>query len=50
MVGIIQVSRIAAYNYSQKGQSATEQLEAAKENVVDTAKGLKADAVEAVKS
>ena len=46
IVGVIQVSRIVAYNYSAKGKS----LEGAKEDIVDSAKGLKEDAIEAVKS
>ncbi|KAF8864667.1 UPF0041-domain-containing protein [Acephala macrosclerotiorum] len=50
LVGVIQVSRIASYNYSQKGKSTAEQLEEAKDGAIDAAKGLKEDAIEAVKS
>jgi len=50
VVGVVQVSRIVAYNYSQKGKTAGQQLEEAKDSVVDTVKGLETDAVEAVKS
>lgn len=50
IVGVIQVSRIAAYNYNKKGESTTEQLEGAKEDIVDSAQGLKKDAIAAVKS
>jgi mitochondrial pyruvate carrier 2 len=50
IVGVIQVSRIVAYNYSKKGESTTTQLEDAKEDVVDSAKSLKEDAIAAVKS
>jgi len=49
-VGIIQVSRILAYQRSVKGQAAGEQVEAAEESAVDAAKGLKKDVVDAVKS
>lgn len=50
IVGVIQVSRIAAYNYNKKGESTTEQLEGATEDIVDSAQGLKKDAIAAVKS
>ncbi|KUJ23393.1 UPF0041-domain-containing protein [Mollisia scopiformis] len=50
IVGVVQVSRIVSYNYSQKGKTATEQLEEAKESAVDVAKGIKKDAIEVVKS
>jgi mitochondrial pyruvate carrier 2 len=50
IVGVIQVSRIVAYNYGNKGESATAQLEGAKEDIVDNAEGLKKDAIAAVKS
>jgi hypothetical protein len=38
------------YNSSQKKLTAGQQIEAAKEGAVETAKGLKEDVVEAVKS
>jgi len=50
IVGVIQVSRIVAYNYSNKGESTTAQLEGAKEDIVDSAESLKKDAIAAVKS
>jgi hypothetical protein len=50
IVGVIQVSRIVAYNYSNKGESTTTQLEDAKEDIVDSAQSLKKDAIAAVKS
>ncbi|CZR51643.1 related to FMP43 Found in Mitochondrial Proteome [Phialocephala subalpina] len=50
LVGLVQVSRIASYNYSQKDKAATEQLEEVKDGAVDVAEGLKKDAIEAVKS
>jgi len=50
IVGVVQVSRIVAYNMAQKDKSAAEQLEAAKDSAVDAAKGLKKDAIDAVKS
>ncbi|KAE8450219.1 hypothetical protein EG329_006646 [Mollisiaceae sp. DMI_Dod_QoI] len=50
LVGVVQVSRILAYNYSQKGQTTAQQLEGAKESTIDAAQGLKVDAIEAVKS
>jgi hypothetical protein len=50
IVGVIQVSRIVAHNYSNKGDSTTAQLEDAKEDIVDSAKGLEKDAIAAVKS
>jgi len=50
LVGVIQVSRIVAYNYTHKGESAAQQLEEAKESTIDAAKGLKKDAIDAVKS
>lgn len=50
LVGVVQVSRIIAYNYSSKGKTAAEQLEAAKEDTVVTAQGLKEDAKAIVKA
>ena len=50
LVGVVQVSRIVMYNSSQKKLTAGEQIEAAKEGAVESAKGLKGDVVEAVKS
>ena len=50
IVGVVQVSRIAAYNYNQKNQTAGQQVEELKDGAVDTAKGLKKDAVAAIKS
>ncbi len=50
MVGVIQVSRIAAYNYSQKGMDAKAQLEAAKGDVINVAKGAEKKIEEVVKS
>jgi len=49
-VGIIQTTRILQYQRSVKGQTAGEQLEAAKESTVDTAKGVKDDVKNAIKS
>ncbi len=49
IVGVIQVSRIAAYNYS-KGKTTGAQLEDAKDSVVETAEGLKDEAIKAIKS
>ncbi|PMD60851.1 UPF0041-domain-containing protein [Hyaloscypha bicolor E] len=50
LVGVVQVSRIVAYNTSQKKLTAGQQVEAAKEGAVESAQGLKKDVVEAVKS
>jgi len=50
IVGVIQVSRIVSYNMSQKGESVGDQVESAKEDVKDVAKGLKAKAEDVVKS
>jgi mitochondrial pyruvate carrier 2 len=50
LVGIVQVSRIFAYNTSQKKLTAGQQIEAVKEGAVESAKGLKEDVVETVKS
>jgi len=50
LVGVVQVSRILNYNYSQKKLTTPQQVEAAKDSVVDSAKGLKQDAIETVKS
>jgi hypothetical protein len=49
-VGVVQVSRIFAYNASQKKLTAGQQIEAVKEGAVESAKGLKEDVVETVKS
>ncbi|KAI6715492.1 hypothetical protein B2J93_864 [Marssonina coronariae] len=49
LVGVIQVTRIAAHSYGQ-GKTTSAQLEEAKESVVETAEGLKKEAVKAVKS
>lgn len=49
MVGIIQVSRIAAFNYSKDKATGT-QLEEAKESIAETTEGLKNDAIKAIKS
>lgn len=49
-VGVVQVGRILNYNYTHKGETAKEQLEEAKEGVVDVAKGLKGDVENAIKS
>ncbi|KAH8654615.1 hypothetical protein BGZ60DRAFT_386320 [Tricladium varicosporioides] len=50
IVGVVQVSRILVYNASHKGHSTGEQLEEVKESVVDTAKGVKKDVIDTVKS
>jgi len=50
LVGIVQVSRIFMYNASQKKLTAGQQVEAAKDSAVESAVGLKQDAIEAVKS
>ncbi|KAI9744523.1 MAG: hypothetical protein M1818_002052 [Claussenomyces sp. TS43310] len=42
-VGVVQVSRILAWQYSDKGESPKEQLEAAKDSTVEAAKGVKED-------
>jgi len=49
-VGIVQVSRIMNYRYSEKGKTAGELIEDAKTDVVETAKGVKADVESVVKS
>ncbi|TVY49176.1 putative mitochondrial pyruvate carrier 2 [Lachnellula cervina] len=49
VVGVIQVTRIVSYNMSVKGESPKEALEEAKDNVVETAKGVKGDVVDAIK-
>jgi hypothetical protein len=50
LVGVVQVSRIVAYNSSQKKLTAGQQVDAVKEGAVDSAKGLKEDVVATVKS
>jgi len=51
LVGVVQVSRILSYQYGSKGKtSAAEQVEAAKDTVVEAAAGVKKDVVDAVKS
>lgn len=50
LVGVVQVSRIFAYNSSQKKLTAGQQVDAVKEGAVESAKGLKEDVVAAVKS
>jgi hypothetical protein len=50
LVGVVQVSRIVAYNTSHKKLTAGQQVEVAKEGAVESAQGLKKDVVEAVKS
>jgi hypothetical protein len=50
LVGIVQVSRIAMYNASQKKLTAGEQIEAAKDGAVESATGLKEDVVAVAKS
>jgi hypothetical protein len=50
VVGVVQVSRIVAYNASQKGQTAGQHVEELKEGAADTAKGLKKDVEATVKS
>ncbi|TVY33483.1 putative mitochondrial pyruvate carrier [Lachnellula subtilissima] len=49
VVGIIQVTRIVTHNMSVKNESPKEALEEAKDNVVETAKGVKSDVVDAIK-
>jgi hypothetical protein len=48
IVGVIQVSRILAYNRSVKGQTAGQQVDAAKADVKVTAEGVKDDVKAAV--
>lgn len=50
IVGIVQVTRILNYNFTHKGETAKEQLEEAKDGVVDAAKGIKGDVKTAIKS
>ncbi len=50
LVGVVQVSRIFAYNASQKKLTAGQQVDAVKEGAVESAKGLKEDVVAAAKS
>ncbi|KAF4628380.1 hypothetical protein G7Y89_g9776 [Cudoniella acicularis] len=50
IVGIIQVSRILIYNYTQKDKTTAQQVEAAKDSVVESAEGIKKEAAAAVKS
>jgi hypothetical protein len=50
LVGVVQVSRIFMYNSSQKKLTSGQQIEAAKDSAVESAAGLKQDAIEAVKS
>ena len=50
LVGVVQVSRIFMYNTSQKKLTSGQQIEAAKDSAVESAAGLKQDAIEAVKS
>jgi len=49
-VGVVQVTRILAYNHTHKGETAKEQLEEAKDDVIDVAKGIKGDVKNAIKS
>jgi hypothetical protein len=48
IVGVIQVSRILAYNRSVKGQTAGQQVDAAKADAKLTAEGVKDDVKAAV--
>lgn len=50
IVGVIQVSRIVAYNMSQKGETVGNQVKEAKEDVKDVATDLQVKVEEAVKS
>jgi hypothetical protein len=50
LVGVVQVSRIVAYNMSQKGETVGEQITDAKEDVKDVANDLKAKVGESVKA
>lgn len=50
MVGVIQVSRIVAYNMSHKGETVGEQIKDAKEDVKDVGTELKVKVEDAVKS
>jgi hypothetical protein len=49
VVGVVQVSRIFMYRASVKKETPKEQVEAAKDSLIETAEGLKADIVGAVK-
>jgi hypothetical protein len=49
-VGIIQLGRIFAYNQTVKKQSPSQQIEAAKDNIVAPAEGVKDEAKAAVSS
>lgn len=50
LVGIVQVSRIVAYNYSIKGQTAEQQLESAKGSTIAAGQSLKEEVQEIVKA
>jgi len=50
LVGVVQVSRIVAYNMSQKGETVGDQVQEAKVDVKDVANDLKGTVEDAVKS
>jgi len=50
IVGVVQVGRILNYNYTQKGESASDQLAEAKDSVVETSKKIEQKIENAVKS
>ena len=50
IVGVVQVGRILNYNYTQKGESASDQLAEAKDSVVETGKKIEQKIENAVKS
>jgi len=50
IVGVVQVGRILNYNYTQKGESAGDQLVEAKESIVETGKKIEKKIENAVKS
>lgn len=49
IVGIVQCGRILAWRSSQKGQTPAEQIKDAKDDVAETAKGVKGDVKSALK-
>lgn len=49
VVGVVQVSRIVSYNMSVKGETPKDLAVEAKDSVVESAKGLKGDVIDAVK-
>lgn len=50
IVGVVQVGRILNYNYTHKGETASDQLVEAKESVVETGKKIEKKIENAIKS